>query len=267
MFSYHLTPYNGNEFAYGKNSPPWRYHDKDSLTDLSKCMTWRPWSPIKWKDGRRCKDNFLVAYYMGLDFDEGLSLMEAKDIFQDSIHIIGTTKSHQKEKGGVVADRFRVVLRFDEPIYDADLFKYQIERAVKLYGCDNAAKDAGRPFWPCKEIISINPDGYTQEIHEKPQPNPIWERVNRINREKKKLPNYCWQTFNLSWPMGKRNDRLNHSFYFMFNVGFTKEEAMELFLNSPMFKENRETGFLEQTKSTMESAWEGSLRTRGLNER
>jgi len=46
-----------------------------------------------------------------LDIDENLTINEAKDIFRDYKYFICTTKSHQKEKKGIVCDRFRVVLK------------------------------------------------------------------------------------------------------------------------------------------------------------
>jgi hypothetical protein len=44
------------------------------------------------------------------DIDDGMSIDEAKRKFKKFTYLIVTTKSHKKEKKGIVCDRFRVIL-------------------------------------------------------------------------------------------------------------------------------------------------------------
>jgi hypothetical protein len=50
------------------------------------------------------KQNLLI-----LDVDSGLTINEAREKFKDYKYFICTTKSHQKEKKGVMCDRFRII--------------------------------------------------------------------------------------------------------------------------------------------------------------
>jgi len=52
------------------------------------------------------KQNILI-----LDIDDGMSIIEAKNLFKEYEYFICTTKSHQQEKKGKVCDRYRVILR------------------------------------------------------------------------------------------------------------------------------------------------------------
>jgi hypothetical protein len=129
-----------------------------------------PWSPCVWKDGDKRIANFLHADFIALDFDTPeLPLAQAVNVFCDYIHVIGTTKSHQKDKGGIVCDRYRVVLRLGGRVESAEAFSATLGHAMRHYPADKACKDAGRFFWPCSEIVSVNDDGFTADVME-PEP-------------------------------------------------------------------------------------------------
>jgi hypothetical protein len=49
-----------------------------------------------------------------LDVDDGMSMEYAKELFADYYCIIAPTRNHRKEKNGVVADRFRIILLSDK---------------------------------------------------------------------------------------------------------------------------------------------------------
>ena len=69
------------------------------------------------KNNYRNADNYLNYSDMSiLDIDDGKTIEEARYIFEPFDYIIATTKSHQKEKNGVVCDRFRVLLPTETPI-------------------------------------------------------------------------------------------------------------------------------------------------------
>lgn len=72
-----------------------------------------------------------------LDFDDGLSLDQAKKIFAEYRAIFYTTKSHGKLKGGTTCDRFRVILQADSMIeLGADDYKLMMLEVARKYGAD-----------------------------------------------------------------------------------------------------------------------------------
>lgn len=146
----------------------------DDVERIAKAITRYPWSSISWKDGICLHGNFLGAQFCVLDFDDGaLALEQAKRLWCDAVHIIGTTKSHQVAKNGAApCDRFRVVLRFEKTIHNVSTYRATMARYIDKYGADSACKDGARFFWPCKEIVSIQAEGYSQEVVE-PEPHEV----------------------------------------------------------------------------------------------
>lgn len=146
-----------------KVSEGWRVAGNLSMARIARGMSTCIWSPIVWRGGSRKAVNFERADWLGLDFDEGLSLSEAIDIWQDSKHIIGTTKSN-----GIKGDRFRVLLKLSETCTSGDDYAHTVNTITRTYGGDTKATDAARFFFPCVEIVSTLDEGYTQEILVKP---------------------------------------------------------------------------------------------------
>ena len=142
---------------------------RDDLVDidrLAKAICSCAWSPVIWRDGKRLTENFIASCFMVLDFDEAdYTIEQAKADWADSVHIIATTKSHQREKGGKPPkDRFRVVSPWDDCIFDPDVYSHNVAVLVKKYDADPTCIDAARFFWPCREIMSIQRDGYLQPV-------------------------------------------------------------------------------------------------------
>lgn len=132
------------------------------------------WSPIKWRDGIRKESHFLGSLVCALDFDSpNTSLEWARETFKEYDVIIGTTKSHQKEKKGIVCERFRVVLWFTEPITDLALYKHNMVLLIQKYGADKACNDGARFFFPCTEIVESH-GGKCVEI----EPLPVVSKEN-----------------------------------------------------------------------------------------
>lgn len=127
------------------------------------------WSPIIYKENTRKQANFLKSVIIALDFDDGeMTLAQAVDnYFCDVRHIIGTTRSHQLEKNGIICDRFRVILQLERPVTTAREYRWQMKCAVKKYPIDPQATDAARLFYPCNEIVSVS-DGELWEVYEVP---------------------------------------------------------------------------------------------------
>lgn len=132
------------------------------------------WSPIVWRGGLRQGANFSEASYLALDFDDGRwMLRDARNWVQENNYtaIIGTSKSHQKEKvskDGTVqpaTDRYRIVIPFDRTIKRGQEYRAVMETVFRDIPCDQSCKDGARFFYPCKEIY------YQQEGQKFPLPD------------------------------------------------------------------------------------------------
>ncbi len=72
-------------------------------------------------DGHRRKDSYKNGSNMiALDVDDGTTLKEARELLKNYTYIIYTTKSHNIDKGGLVCDRYRIVLPTKNTFYVSD---------------------------------------------------------------------------------------------------------------------------------------------------
>ena len=144
---------------------------------LEKCICRTIWSPIKYREGIRLESHFLGAMVCALDFDgPDTPLSWARETFKDYDVIIGTTKSHQKQKNGIVCDRYRVLLWFKEPITELALYKHNMVLLINKHGADKSCKDGARFFFPCVEIVESH-GGAMLDI--KPLPVAVEKRITR----------------------------------------------------------------------------------------
>ena len=97
-------------------------------------------------------DNFKCAYVLSLDFDDGTKfddfIKEAEKIGLEPTFIYETLSSTDK------FNRFRVVYRLDEPIYDKQLkTELQLKLMSIFPNCDNACKDLSRLWVGGKNLV------------------------------------------------------------------------------------------------------------------
>jgi hypothetical protein len=109
------------------------------------------YAPVGFRGGKRNNES-TEAYsnLIILDVDDGMSLDYAKEIFKDYYAIITTTRNHQKEKHGVVGDRFRVALLSSKYIYtDPNKYKKLMENIQTFYGftVDKACFDKAHIYY------------------------------------------------------------------------------------------------------------------------
>lgn len=118
------------------------------------------WSPIIWKGGERKEKNFQTAHYVGLDFENPEVTVEGfVRSIEDCWHIVGTTRNHQKEKDGhPPVDRFRALLKFEQPITDVHDYRDTVTRLIDRHGADESCCDGARLFFPCRDIVSVQTD-------------------------------------------------------------------------------------------------------------
>jgi hypothetical protein len=152
----------------------------NSLQDLAKLATSSAYSLGVFAKNHRTTENFQQTEAIGLDFDDGMTLEQAKLIFSGYKHLILPTKSHQKEKNGVVADRFRVILFLSYPITDAETYAATWQKLKDAFpSCDPACKDPARQFYKSTGVASINDKGLLVDPV-KPQAKPKLEVVTPL---------------------------------------------------------------------------------------
>lgn len=241
MISYH-TLLGGAPAAYSQG---FLVADTNDVSRLARGITRYVWSPCVWKDGKRCQENFLRADWAVLDFDSGeMTLEEACRIFCDTIHLIGTTKSHQIAKDGKPAcDRFRVVLKLERTTTDLGEYRATMASLVTRYPADPAPKDGARFFFPCREIASSLDEGYTEQLVMPtespltPEQEAIKRSVRRLRYERLgKLPG--WVSAFLKQGRLVRGGGRNNTVYAVVrelsDLGFEEEEIRKLVDSAPI---------------------------------
>ena len=171
-----VSPPNKNYCPYYKTFKP---SDAETLEDVKEIiMDDVSWSPVIFNDNQRQQKNFREANLIVLDIDDGLSLENCIESVKHFSHIIGTTKSHQKEKNGKVCDRYRVILATTAPCHSLLDYKVTIKYYTNLLGADRAATDGARYFFKCNDIVSFNE--YGERIQ--------WSKSSQLPTYKKHVP-------------------------------------------------------------------------------
>lgn len=144
-------------------------------------------------DGHRKRDNYAnYSDIIILDIDDGLSIDKASEIMKPFTHIIATTKSHQKEKNGIVCDRFRILLPCETPItLNSEQYSIMMKQVLKKFDfCDQVCKDSSRFYYPSKDSIVTHWQGfinfvwedfYSEAIKESKEEKEKRERLNNLN--------------------------------------------------------------------------------------
>jgi len=96
-----------------------------------------------------------------LDYDDGVTLVDAVDMFRQYIGIVATTRSHQKDKNGVVCDRFRVILPTLKPVMlEVEEFRKMMKEVIHNYGTDKACSNMSRMYYGNPEAEVFFLSGY-----------------------------------------------------------------------------------------------------------
>ena len=110
------------------------------------------YSPALFKNSYRSRSNYIEARLCILDFDDNLTLENAKNIFAEYRALIVTTRSHQKaeKKGKAIEkqDKFRVVLVFSEIITTHEIYTDVMKAITQEYKSDVSCTDGARFFYP-----------------------------------------------------------------------------------------------------------------------
>lgn len=219
-----------------------------NLNHFSQLMSTSAWSPIVWAGGTRSKTNFLSCGYMALDFDDGKwTLDTAQDwvTSHDYAAIIGTSKSHMKEKkspsGAVLpaCHRFRVVLPFAENIKDGSLYEYNMRRVMDDLPVDPSCKDAGRFFYPSPVVFRrtgnkypVLPydDGYYAEQQAKTSSSSHYQSYQGSGI----VPAWCLELIANGHHEGGRHKACYQLGATLIRCGLTKSQITNMILTGPM---------------------------------
>lgn len=122
-----------------------------------------------------------------LDFDEGMTLDEAKMKFSAFKAVIGTTRNHQVSKNGVICDRFRVAIQCSPMSLNVEEYKQMMITVTDIFGSDPACKDMARMYYG-----NPNADVYETDGTELFDWEEYWMRTQvRIARESRMYTAYC----------------------------------------------------------------------------
>ena len=181
------------------------------------------WSPLAWKDGKRANVNFADCSMLALDFDSGVWDIETAINYLKKSNIrglIGTTKSHQKEKttkSGVVSpacDRFRMFMTIDRPFLEADRYSFQMRLIELQFPTDKSCKDLARFFYPCKEIVyvggevpykTLSDDEYLRLKEEQELRRQLTHKKRKGLKKQGMLPSFIMNVLQFGAPEGKRH--------------------------------------------------------------
>ena len=106
--------------------------------------------------GHRDKNNFIKSNVLFADFDEGQSILDFCEKYGDYAWTLCTSKSHKKEKNGIVSDRFHVFFPLSEEITDINVYETYLKKLILEMGSDKACKDGARFFFGNKETEVIS---------------------------------------------------------------------------------------------------------------
>ncbi len=220
-------------FKYG-----WRYVYAPSAHELADYVSKYRVMTACVKKGIRLQKNFMFAEWLPIDVDDGLSLAYALNHLKDYIHVIGTTKSHQKPKNDKPAcDRYRVFLRLEDRTYNLDDYEYTAKKWAKLFQADDAVTGGHSMLCPCKPV-SIKYYGQLVSLVD-----GAWEKQKLMKAYKGKMDGYgnkvipSWIKVLLDY--GQPNNRNNTGIKVALTLvecGFSHDQILDIIMNSKMAK-------------------------------
>jgi len=196
-------------------------NDLKELLQVSFKQAFNQWIPPHWtvsysaleySNGYRKSSNVIgEPEVIILDFDNGMTLGEAKERFKPFLNAISTTKSHKKEKNGVICDRFRVIM----PTYPIpkDKFKKVMSNILKYYSSDEQCKDSARLFFASRNSEVLLNEGilFDWRVFEDLYPPVIRTKTERDTNNSEHFvndPKYAGNVYKkcgVDFAPGKRN--------------------------------------------------------------
>lgn len=147
-------------------------------SDLAQVITRGKWSPARYVDNYRKKENARDVGWLVYDVDGGLPIEEAVRRLDASgmAYLVGASPNHQRQKNGIVADRYRVALPMEETVSDPAAYEATWNLYVDSLGlpADRGARDISRYWNPCREdVMYIKDEGEAAEVIHGGVPEPL----------------------------------------------------------------------------------------------
>src|SRR3990167_57085 len=243
MISYHPDKENHEkEWMYTEY---WRTVKTDDMDLMAKIICTFTNSPISWKENRkgfggyRKKENFIECNWIALDFDNGIFLSDILEKVNEKIHIVGTTKNHQKPKKKELPwDRFRVWLKLEKEIKNVVEYEECMKWNAKEWGCDKRATDGAKKFRPCKEIVSIKKDGELSKIDREEIKIQKMD-YRKFSAEERTMPKFISEFLQFGVTSGdSRNLACFKCGLHLTRCGYSAEKIFDMIMNSPIPKDN-----------------------------
>ena len=149
----------------------WRVADVEinNIEDAREVFCKYSYSPHEWIGGYSLKANYKYSNFLVIDFDDGVTIDQARDRFKSYPYIIVTSRNHQRIKPthedlGQV-DRFHVILPLKSEISDKSSLE-NLKQANLFAGSDPSVFGADRKFFASPENadIYINENGDPLDI-------------------------------------------------------------------------------------------------------
>lgn len=243
MISFHRSR---DEKELWRLSKGWERAPIRDLNRIAKGISSFTWSPIFWDMGFRGEQYFDESYWCAFDFDSpDFTLKDAERAFCDCVAIIGTTRSHQQQKGDVgPCDRFRVLVPWEQPITDLRTYRYNMELVARKYDMDKACLDGARLFFRCRTIETISYEGYNQPVTIPPPEYDVPRDVYSAERHHARMEHHArnlttprWTNIQLttSVPVGRRSVTFYGVSKDLYLLGYNQDEIFNLILQSPTY--------------------------------
>jgi len=186
--------------SYGGKFPDGYEVQTLDLEALARVICKSVYSSSIFKDGVRLNSNFIRSHYCVLDFDDPrYTLKQARNDWQGSVCLIGTTGTHDRPKVDAVTsklvgepvsitcDRFRIVTPWERAVESAFEFTRNVAELVERYGGDRSCVDPARLWYPCTRIEFMNADGYLQPVKPFAAPLRIGDGDERLAEQSRAL--------------------------------------------------------------------------------
>lgn len=130
--------------------------------DIFKVTALYEYSATKFKKGKRNNLSAKGVSTIILDVDDGQTLEEGIETFKEFKSLIVTTKSHQVDKKGLIADRYRVILPLNQSIIDMEYYSKLMRYLTRFYDADIACSDPARYYSPnpSQQVYYSNSDKF-----------------------------------------------------------------------------------------------------------
>ena len=137
-------------------------------------------------------------------------------------------------------DRFRLVVPFHSPIWDLDVFEYNMRHAIKRFRCDESCADGARFYFPCIDIHVMAPGS---PLAWQPRPQASTTRAerearsverHRVNASRGVIPKWIHVMLKQGVPSGGRHKACYKLCANLTHYGFSADEIVALAMDSPL---------------------------------